>query len=83
MQKELETYYDNYFDLFNHPGWGQLLEQLAVSKAQAENIRTVKDPRDLDFRQGQLNVLDVLINYKEITRQSYEAIAAEATQDAI
>lgn len=77
MKKDIQEYYENYFDLFNHPGWKQLVEQFSVSKAQAENIRTVKDPRDLDFRQGQLDVIDILLSYPQAVRQTYDAIEAD------
>lgn len=77
MKKELQEYYENYFDLFNHPGWKQLTEQLEISKTQAENIRTIKDPRDLDFRQGQLEVIEVLLNYPQAARQTYDSIEAD------
>jgi hypothetical protein len=48
--KDLERYYDNFFELFNLDGWKQLQEQLETTATQINDIRAIKDPRDLDFR---------------------------------
>lgn len=75
--KELERYYDNFFDIFHTEGWKQLQDQLEVTVNQLNDIRTIKDPRDLDFRQGQLDAIRTLVNFEASIRQTVEALEAE------
>ena len=43
MTPELETYFDNYFELFNSEGFKQLLQELSTNAQQLADIQTVKD----------------------------------------
>ena len=49
MNPELETYFNNYNELFNHGGFKQLLEEL-------------KDVEELFFRKGQITAFSAVIN---------------------
>jgi hypothetical protein len=75
--KDLERYYDNFFELFNLDGWKQLQEQLETTATQINDIRAIKDPRDLDFRQGQLDALRTLLNFEDSIRQTVVALEVE------
>lgn len=79
--KELESYYDNFFELFNTSGWIQIQEQIKETVNQVNDIRSIKDHRDLDFRQGQLDALRTLLNFEASIRQTVESIEAE--EDAV
>lgn len=81
--KELESYYDNFIDLFSLPGWKQLQEQLEATEANLNQIRTIKDHRDLDFRQGQMDVLVTLLSFEASIRQTIEALGAEESSNAV
>jgi len=54
MNTELETYFDNYADLFNSEGFKQLVSELSNNATQLADIQTVKDQEDLYFRKGQV-----------------------------
>ena len=43
MNTELETYFNNYNELFNHEGFKQLLQELSTNATQLADIQTVKD----------------------------------------
>ena len=72
MKPELETYYNNYFDLFNTDGWKQLLEDFKSNANIINSVEATKDVDDMFFRKGQLNVLAHLINFEAITVNSFE-----------
>jgi hypothetical protein len=54
MTPELETYFDNYNELFNSEGFKQLVQELSSNATQLADIQTVKDQEDLYFRKGQV-----------------------------
>jgi len=62
MNTELETYFDNYFELFNSEGFKQLLQELSTNATQLADIQTVKDVEDLFFRKGQVAAFATVIN---------------------
>ena len=74
MDQELQTYYDNYFNLFMQEGWKQLLEDFGANAAQINSVEATKDSEDLQFRKGQLNVLAHLINMETIVTNNYDEL---------
>lgn len=75
MTPELETYFDNYFELFNHEGFKQLVQELSTNAQQLADIQTVKDSEELFFRKGQVAALATVINLQatiEVAREQAE-----------
>jgi len=62
MTPELETYYNNYNELFNHDGFKQLLEDVSNNVERLADIQAVKDLEDLFFRKGQIAAFNSIIN---------------------
>ena len=71
MTKELEDYYNALFELFATDGWKYLLEDWEETIEQLNKVSTVKDGRDLDYRQGALATLTGLVNLKYSCDQAY------------
>ena len=76
MKKEQQDYYDKYFDLFAHPGWKQLQEELkeALSIIERTALYSKTDEKDFNFVRGEAFKLKQLINFEEITELSYKRI---------
>ena len=81
MDKELETYYNNFFDLFRNEGWKQLCTELVNNIEIINNVNITKDEQDLFFRKGQLTVLSNLVNLEETINNNYKEII-ETNEDA-
>ena len=62
MKPELETYFNNYNELFNHEGFKQLVQELSSNATKLADIQSVKDTEDLFFRKGQVAALASVIN---------------------
>ena len=62
MTPELETYFNNYNELFNSEGFKQLVQELSNNATQLADIQTVKDQEDLFFRKGQVAAFATVIN---------------------
>lgn len=77
MDKELQTYYEDTFSMMATEGWKALIEDLEKLKQELENIRTVKDAQTLSYRQGQLDILDLILNRKKTCEEVYEQLQQE------
>ena len=76
MTPELETYFDNYNELFNHEGFKQLLEEISATTTTLSDIQSIKDNEELFFRKGQVAAFATIVNLQatiEATREQAEA----------
>lgn len=78
MEQSLQTYYEETFSTMATQGWLFLMEDLEKLKQELDNIRTVKDAQSLSYRQGQLDILDLLLNRKKTCEEVYEQLLQEA-----
>lgn len=81
MDKELEIYYNNFFELFRSKGWKQLMEEIDTNIDSINNIEITKDLEDLYFRKGQLAVFSNLINLEQVMTAAQEQAESEANED--
>ena len=77
MNKETQDYYENYFSLFMTDGWKQLMEEFSSNAFNINSVEATKDPDDMYFRKGQLNVLAHLINMESIVNTNYDEASEE------
>ena len=77
MEQSLQTYYEETFSMMATQGWKALMEDLEKLKQELENIRTVKDAQILSYRQGQLDILDLILNRKKTCEDIYEQLQQE------
>ena len=84
MTPELEEYFTNYNELFNHDGFKQLIEELSNNAKQLADIQTVKDEEDLFFRKGQVSAFATVINLEStITLARDQAEAEDQEQEDV
>ena len=74
MSPDLQKYYEDRFNLFSMNGWKDLIEDIDKIIASINNIATVSDEKDLQFKKGELSILTWLVNLKEISERAYEEI---------
>ncbi len=77
MEQSLQQYYEESFSMMATQGWIFLMEDLEKLKQQVENIRTVEDAQTLHYRQGQLDILDLMLNRKKTCEEVYEQLQGE------
>jgi chaperonin cofactor prefoldin len=78
MTKELEAYYNTYFDLFRTDGWKQLVNELKDNAIALNSVEGVKDENDLYFKKGQIAVLANLVNLETTITNAFEEINSDA-----
>ena len=81
IDKEVEEYYNKYFDLFATDGWKQLIEELRQNALAINSVEATKDSDDLYIRKGQLNVLAYLLNFESTVNNNFEELQKEDVQD--
>lgn len=78
MDKELQSYYEETFSMMATEGWKYLIEDLKELEKNLDNVRTVKDEHSLNYRLGQLDILDLILNRKKTCEEIYEQLEQEA-----
>ena len=71
MNREIEEYYSNYFELFRTEGWKQLIEELQSNAVSINSVEATKDSDDLYFRKGQIAVLAYILNLEDFTNKGF------------
>lgn len=77
MDKELQEFYENAFDMMASKGWKDLLEDFNKLKANINDVTLTTDTQDLFFRKGQLDILDLILKRKEACEKVYEELLDE------
>jgi hypothetical protein len=62
MNKDLEIYFDNYFEMFRSEGWKQLLKDFQQNITNINSVEQTTDADNLHFRKGQLAILATIVN---------------------
>ena len=78
MSPELQKYYEETFSTMSTEGWKYLIEDLKKLEENLVNVRTVKDEQSLNYRLGQLDILDLILNRKKTCEEIYEQLQQEA-----
>jgi len=83
MNKELETYFDNYFAMFRSEGWKQLISDLRGNVENINSVELTEDANNLYFRKGQLAILGTLFNLETQIDSAKEQAESDDTEEAI
>ena len=81
MSPELETYFTNYNELFNHEGFKQLLHELTTNATQLADIQSVKNKEDLFFRKGQVAAFATVLNLQATVETAREQAEEEESEE--
>ena len=64
-------------ELFAHEGWSLHLKELEEWAESLEKILTITDEKELYQKQGQLMVLNILLNLEETTKLALDTLIQE------
>lgn len=77
MDKNLQDYYEEAFSMFSLQGWKDLVDDMKALQSEVTKIENIKDEKDLWFRRGQLDILDLIVNRKQMCEKVYEELQNE------
>lgn len=79
MTPELQKYYEERFSMMSTIGWKDFIEDLTELKDNYADITKVNSVDGLYFKQGQLDILNFILNLKGVSEMAYESLSNEET----
>jgi hypothetical protein len=79
MNKDLQTYYEERFNMMATKGWKDLIEDTQEMFDAYNKINTAETLEDLHKRKGQLDILQWILTLHQVSEQSYEELQNEET----
>jgi hypothetical protein len=79
MDKELQKYYEDAFSMMSTDGWKDLMEDISQIKNTYDKLSSVTETHPLDFRRGQVDILEWLLGLKGLYEKTYDELTQEAT----
>jgi hypothetical protein len=74
MDKELERYYEDAFSMMSTQGWTDLMEDIERVKNSYDKLSSVTETHPLDFRRGQMDILNWLYGLRGLYEKAYEEL---------
>ena len=77
MNRELQDYYENRFNMMATPGWRDLLEDIDLMLSSTDTVKGVETIEQLHFRKGEVSVMTWIKNLKQSSEEVYEQLQQE------
>jgi len=71
MDLELEKYYLKRFDMFSHPAWKDLIEDVQTMLDTTNTLSGVT-PDNVGFKQGEVSIMRWILTLQKTTEESYK-----------
>ena len=75
--QDLSKFYDDAFDMMSTQGWKDLMEDILKVKNSYDKLSSVTETHPLDFRRGQMDILNWLYGLKGLYEKAYEELQEE------
>lgn len=77
MERELQEYYEDRFEMMGSKGWTDLIEDVQAMYDNYNQVNAIGSPDDFYLRKGQLDILQWILNLKAVSEQTYEELKNE------
>lgn len=77
MTPELQRFYDQAFSMMATEGWQDLMEDVKKIADSYDKLSSVTETHSLDFRRGQLDILNWLLGLRSAYEETYEQLEQE------
>jgi hypothetical protein len=77
MDRELQEYYENRFTTMATKGWSNFIEDVQALHDVYTQVNTVNSVEDLYKRKGQIDILQWVLNLKNVSEQTYKELQDE------
>ena len=74
MTPDLEKYYNDRFTMMSSQGWLDLVEDVKEMIATYNNVTSINSVDEFHKRQGQIDILNWVLNLKELSEKTYEEL---------
>ena len=73
MDLELQRYYESRFDMFAHPAWKDLIEDVQTMLDTTNTLSGVT-PENVGFKQGEVSIMRWMLSLQKTTEESYKEL---------
>jgi hypothetical protein len=77
MAPELQKFYDEAFTMMATQGWQDLMEDVKKIADSYDKLSSVTETHSLDFRRGQLDILNWLLGLRAAYEETYDDLTQE------
>ena len=77
MNPELQKFYEEAFSMMATQGWADLMEDVEKIADSYDTLSSVTETHSLDFRRGQLDILNWLLGLRTAYSSTYEQLQQE------
>lgn len=78
MDKDLQEYYENRFEMMATKGWKDLMEDADKISITYNNLFEVSSVEELHFKKGQIDILLWLLSLKDTSEQAWLELQEDA-----
>ena len=78
MTPELQRFYDQAFSMMATEGWQDLMEDVKKIADSYDKLSSVTETHSLDFRRGQLDILNWLLGLRTAYEETYDSLEQES-----
>ena len=79
MTPELQKFYDNAFSMMATEGWQDFIEDVQKIANSYDKLSSVSETHTLDFRRGQMDILNWMLGLRAAYERSYEELEQETS----
>lgn len=79
MTPELEKYYSERFSMMGTQGWKDLMDDVEQIRKSTDTLSSVTETKSLDFRKGELSMINWILGIKDMSEKAYEDLQDEHT----
>ena len=77
MAPDLQKFYEEAFSMMATQGWADLMEDVEKIADSYDTLSSVTETHSLDFRRGQLDILNWLLGLRTAYSSTYEQLQQE------
>ena len=81
--RNLQKYYEAMLELFTTLGWQYMLEDMVKIHEAANTLAGIVTQSDLDFRRGQIDILNKVIVQPAVIRGAYDMLLEEENEPVV
>lgn len=74
MDRELQKYYEDRFELFSMKGWKDLVEDLERMKESTKDISNYSSLETFWTAKGELRMINWILNLKQLSEEAYSQL---------
>jgi len=77
ISNELDRYYSERLSMMGTQGWKDLMEDMEAMRKATDTLSSVTDDKSLDFRKGELSIINWMLNIRDMSIKVYEELQNE------